>query len=86
MSTAAHAIGLAAPADVVGLTIACCREMRERRLPLGAPAARSLLLAFRKDLGQRDVVDPEALGFEIIPSAPVRGTAPPAHAPDRAGG
>ena len=63
---------LAAPPDVVSLTTAYCREVRDRRLP---PTARSLLLAFRQDLGVVGLADSETLDFEIIPNAPVRSAA-----------
>jgi len=75
LSTAAHAISLAAPPEAVSLTIACCRDVRERRLPPNATTARALLLAFRRDLGLADVADPEALDFDIVPNAPARSAA-----------
>jgi hypothetical protein len=72
LSAAAHAISLAAPPEVVSLTVACCRDMRERSLPPDATTARALLLAYRRDLGLADVADPEALDFDIVPSGPAR--------------
>ena len=57
---------------MVSLTTACCREARDRRLPPTPATARSLLLAFRKDLGLPALADPETLDFEIIPNPPAR--------------
>lgn len=70
LSAAAHAISLAAPPKVVSAVIACCREVRARRLPPTALEARTLLLAFRSDLGLAPPADIESLDFEVVPSSP----------------
>ena len=75
LSAAAHSISLAAPPEVVTLTIACCRDVRDRRLPPNASTARTLLLAYRRDLGLADVADPAILDFDIVPDAPARSAA-----------
>lgn len=77
LASAAHAIALAAPPDIVNRTTACCRAIRATGLPPDATAARELLLSFRRDVGHADA-EGELRDFEIVPSSPFH--APPAPA------
>ena len=75
LASAAHAISLTAPPNVVAVTIECCREIRERRGPATAETAKNVLLVFRDDLGLPAVPDPDSFEFDVVPSSRIRDVA-----------